>query len=45
MNYEKKIEKYLEQSGGIITTSYCKEKKNTDCIFEPVIQRGEITKS
>jgi len=27
MDYEKKIEKYLEQSGGIITTSYCKEKK------------------
>lgn len=45
MDYEKKIEKYLEQSGGIITTSYCKEKKNTDGVFESFTQRWEITKS
>lgn len=44
MDYEKKIEKYLEQSGGIITTSYCKEK-NTDGVFESFTQRWEITKS
>ena len=42
MDYEKKIEKYLEQSGGIITTSYCKEKKIPTVYLSRLLKDGKL---
>ena len=42
MDYEKKIEKYLEQSGGIITTSYCKEKKIPSVYLSRLLKDGKL---
>lgn len=42
MNYKKKIEKYLEQSGGIITTSYCREKNIPTVYLSRLLKEGEL---
>lgn len=42
MDYKKKIEKYLEQSNGIITTSYCKEKKIPTVYLSRLLKEGKL---
>ncbi len=42
MNYENKIEKHLEQSGGIITTSYCAEKKIPTVYLSRLVKEGKL---
>ena len=44
MNYEDKIEKYLKQSGGIITTAYCKENNIPTIYLSRLLKDGRLLK-
>ena len=45
MNYEDKIEKYLKQSGGIITTAYCKENNIPTIYLSRLLKDGRLLKT
>lgn len=42
MDYVNKIKKYLEQSGGIITTSYCREKEIPTVYLSRLLKDGKL---
>ena len=44
MDYENKIKVYLEQSGGIITTSECKEKNIPTVYLSRLVKKGELVR-
>lgn len=44
MKYEKKIEKHLEQSGGIITTAYCRENNIPTVYLSRLLKDGRLLK-
>ncbi|MCU4706799.1 type IV toxin-antitoxin system AbiEi family antitoxin domain-containing protein [Mycoplasma sp. CSL7503-lung] len=44
MDYENNIKKYLKQSGGIITTSYCKENNIPTVYLTRMVKKGLLVK-
>ena len=44
MNYKDKIEKYLMQSGGIITAAYCKENNIPTVYLSRLLKDGRLSK-
>ena len=44
MDYENKIKVYLEQSGGIITTSECKENNIPTVYLSRLVKKGELVR-
>jgi len=44
MEYEKQIQQYLENSGGIITSAYCREYKIPTVYLSRLVKRGILTK-
>lgn len=44
MNYKEKIQEYLENSGGIITTKYCRENNIPTVYLSRLLKEGELLK-
>ncbi len=44
MNYENEIEKYLEQSGGIITAAYCKKNNIPTMYLSRLLKNGRLSR-
>ena len=44
MKYENKIEEHLKQSGGIITTAYCKENNIPTIYLSRLLKNGRLSK-
>lgn len=45
MDYKKQIEQYLENSGGIITASYCRSKKIPSVYLSRLVQEGILQRA
>ena len=45
MDHKKQIEQYLENSGGIITASYCRRKKIPTVYLSRLVREGNLQRA